>query len=87
MSNKPKVFVVACSDAYGDGIKMTQVVGDYRDAVALTIGLRQLGVLPEDTPDNFMDEVEFIKEHVVDVYDADCAVFEVFEVVLSDDAT
>lgn len=84
MSNKPKVFVVAYISAYTGELKMTQVVGDYRDAVALTVGLRQLGVLAEDTPDNFMDEVEFIKEHVVDVYDSDC---DVFEVVLSDDAT
>lgn len=84
MSNKPKVFVVAYISAYTGELKMTQVTGDYREAVALTVGLRQLGVLAEDTPDNFMDEVEFIKEHVVDVYDSDC---DVFEVVLSDDAT
>lgn len=83
MSNKPKVFGVACSDVYSDGVQMTQVVGDYREAVALTIGLRQLGVLPEDTPDNFMDEVSFIQAHVGEVYDAECAVF---EVVLPDDA-
>ena len=83
MSNKPKVFVVACINGYSGELKMTQVPGDYRDAVALTIGLRQLGVLPEDTPDNFMDEVSFIQEHVGDVYDSDCVVL---EVMLPDDA-
>lgn len=83
MSNKPKVFVVAYDDSFVNGIKMTQVVGAYRDAVALTMGLRQLEILPEDTPDNFMDEVSFIQAHVGEVYDAECAVF---EVVLPDDA-
>lgn len=83
MSNKPKVFVVACINGYSGELKMTQVPGAYRDAVALTMGLRQLGILPEDTPDNFMDEVEFIKEHVGEVYEAEC---DVLEVMLPDDA-
>lgn len=83
MSNKPKVFVVACVSAYTGALAVTQVVGDYSDAMALTIGLRQLGMLPEDTPDNFMDEVEFIKEYLGEVYEVECGVL---EVVLPDDA-